>query len=126
MTLNEQLAAIEAELIRQTGCRTEEIAGVYQTPISKPVVNARMGEALRARFAAEDERDALRAQNAAFLATQKSFTASLAERIAELEAQRDKAPVTLRLEINGQIGLIQAIAHDYNVVIKESESHVGE
>lgn len=52
--------------------------------------------------------------HAAFLAAQKSFAASLAERIAELEAQRDKAPAALRLEINGQIGLIQAIAHDYN------------
>jgi chromosome segregation ATPase len=77
---------------------------------------------LRAQLASLDAQDNLnhsllekeRAQNAAFLVAQKSFAASLAERIAELEAQREKAPATLRLEINGQIGLIQAIAHDYN------------
>lgn len=42
-----------------------------------------------------------------------TFTARLAERIAEFEAERDKMPMRHRLIINRQIGLIQAIAHDY-------------
>lgn len=67
LSLEQQLAALEAELMHQTGCRAEEIAGVYNRPIAQPVCNARMGEALRARFAAEDERDKLRAQNAELL-----------------------------------------------------------
>jgi len=55
MTGEEKLSRLEAELISQTGCRAEEIAGVYQMPIPKPVVNARMGAVLRRVFAAEDK-----------------------------------------------------------------------
>lgn len=77
LDLVEKLAAIEGQLMLQTGCRAEEIAGVYNKPIAKPVVNARMGEALRARFAAENERDALRAQNAELLAALEPFANAL-------------------------------------------------
>ena len=47
------------------------------------------------------------------LATQKSFAASLADRIAALEFARKGATEAERLIINREIGLIQAIAHDY-------------
>jgi hypothetical protein len=47
-----------------------------------------------------------------------AFAARLAERVAELEAERDKMHVLQRPVINGQIGLIQAIAHDYSEVTK--------
>jgi hypothetical protein len=63
MTPEEKLSRIEAELIQQTGCSADEIVALYQSPIPKPVVNARMGAAHRARFAAEDERDRLREIN---------------------------------------------------------------
>lgn len=57
--LRRKLSTLEAELMHQTGCAASEIEGVYRLPISKPVVNARMGDALRARFAAEDQAKAL-------------------------------------------------------------------
>lgn len=44
-----------------------------------------------------------------------TFASQLTERSAELEAQREKAPILDRVIINGQIGLIQAIAHDYEL-----------
>lgn len=44
-----------------------------------------------------------------------TFASRLTERSAELEAQREKAPILDRVIINGQIGLIQAIAHDYEL-----------
>lgn len=76
---------------------------------------------LRAQLANLDAQDNLnhsllekeRAQNAAFLCDQKSFTASLADRIAALEFERKHATKAKQLIINREIGLIQAIAHDY-------------
>ena len=47
------------ELKRQTGCTDEDIQGLLETGGSKPVVNRRMGEALRDRFATEDLVDQL-------------------------------------------------------------------
>jgi hypothetical protein len=47
-----------------------------------------------------------------------AFAVSLAERIAELEARREKASPAEQYAINGQIGLIQAIAHDYSEAVK--------
>lgn len=43
-----------------------------------------------------------------------TFAARLAERIAELEAEREQAKGDTRIIINGQIGLIRAIAHNYS------------
>ena len=78
MTIEEKLSGIEGELIQQTGCRAEEIAGLYRSQISKPVVNTRMGNALRRIFTVEDK------------------CSELAERIAELEAENAR----LRAELN--------------------------
>ena len=55
----------------------------------------------------------LLAQNAALLAAQKSFATGIADRIAALEFARKSATKAERLIINREIGLIQAIAHDY-------------
>lgn len=60
--LRRKLSCAEAELIRQTGCTADDVAGIYRLPIPKPVVNARMGESHRLRFEAEDENARLRAQ----------------------------------------------------------------
>lgn len=57
--------------------------------------------------------ESLRTQNAELLAAQKSFAASLADRIAALEFERKHATKAKQLIINREIGLIQAIAHDY-------------
>lgn len=113
MTLSsiEQLAAIEAELIRQTGCRAEEIAGVYQSPISQSVVNARMGEALRARFAAEGERDALRAQNAALTKELEKVREVLHEQTTYLADQigfLTNENTALLAALEGSLGIVQA------------------
>lgn len=44
---------------------------------------------------------------------QAQFLTSLHERIAELQAQRKNANIAEWLVISGQIGLIQAINHDF-------------
>lgn len=57
--------------------------------------------------------DMLLAQNAELLAAQKSFATDIADRIAALEFERKSATKAERLIINREIGLIQAIAHNY-------------
>jgi len=49
------------ELVKKTGCTLEEIDECMKAPVHKPVVNRRMGEAMQARFRAEDEVAVLRA-----------------------------------------------------------------
>ena len=48
-----------------------------------------------------------------------AFLQSLRERIADLEAQRERANKAEQLVINGKIGLIQAIIHDYERIKSE-------
>jgi len=48
-----------------------------------------------------------------------AFLLSLRARIAEFEHQRKSASNAERLIINGQIGLIQAIIHDYERIKSE-------
>lgn len=59
-------------------------------------------------------------KNAALLAAQKNFAASLTDRIAELEFQRDDMTARQRLATNMQIDLIQAIKHDYETAKSEA------
>lgn len=42
-----------------------------------------------------------------------AFLQSLRDRIADLEAQRERASKDEKLTINGKIGLLQAVIHDY-------------
>lgn len=49
-----------------------------------------------------------------------AFLASLHDRIADLETRRVRANGAERLTINGQIGLIQAIIHDYQMIKNEA------
>ncbi len=85
--LRRKLSCVEAELIRQTGCTAEDVAGIYNLPIPKPVVNVRMGQSHRLRFETEDENARLRAKLAAAVEALKEIyecaSISKAERIAE-------------------------------------------
>lgn len=96
--LENELAAAEAELVRYrnavAGYRTFEESGV---------------EAVRRM---RSELDALKRARAQFLA-------SLNERIAEIEALRKSTGKAEQVIINGRIGLIQAIIHDYERIKSE-------
>lgn len=50
-----------------------------------------------------------------------AYFASLRDRIADLEAQRERAGKDEKLIINGKIGLLQAVIYDYERIKSDGE-----
>lgn len=101
-----ELDAAEAELVRYrnavAGYRTFEESGV---------------EAVRRMHS---ELAATKLALAVLVLARAQFLASLNERIAELQAQRDRKAGITRDELNGRIGLIQAIKHDFERISNDT------
>lgn len=49
------------------------------------------------------------------------FLSPIRDRIADLEAQRERAGKDEKLSINGKIGLLQAVIHDYERIKSDGE-----
>jgi len=113
--LHAQNAALLAALerIANPGCGCKPVCRCNDSLAGAIITIGGMRE-----LAADAITEATREGNTPSKTRRDDFAASLVERIAELEAQRDKMHVLQRPIINGQIGLVQAIAHDYSEATK--------